>query len=147
VECLRIDEHNAVVRIGALGAVMVIVGASSWSGCSGDDEGRILHSGDSVVLVGTQSNHDSVAGVGFGGYVALVGPCLGLNSTTVVWPEGTKITSDEPLTIDVPGLGRLRIGDPVDAGAVMYEDGMPTSMPAVPSDCRTDTVAVLYPDR
>src|SRR3954452_361212 len=82
----------------ALGTVCVL------AGCGGG-QGDVLRSEDSTVLVGAKVDGDSLAGIGYSGTVAMVGQCLGLNEATVIWPHGTQIASDDPLTIDVPGLG------------------------------------------
>jgi hypothetical protein len=66
----------------------------------------------------------------------------------VIWPHGTKIATDDPLTIDVPSLGRLRVGDYVDGmGGDEYVDYLPKGIDAVPSGCPTDQVVAFYPDQ
>lgn len=129
----------------ALPAFAVIVAVLMASGCGGD-EGEVLRHGDSIVLVGAEGDGDNVAGIGYGGTVAMVGRCLGLNDATVIWPHGTKVVSDDPLTVDVPGLGRLRIGDEVGGGADVYGDHLPEGIDAIPSGCPTEEVVAFYPE-
>ena len=41
---------------------------------------------------------------------ANVGGCLGVADTVVVWPHGTKVASQNPLTLEIPGKGRVSYG-------------------------------------
>jgi hypothetical protein len=132
----------------ALAALSMMVVGSLLSGCGGGD-GGVLHSGDSVVLVGADVLGPTV-GVGFGGSVAMVGDCLGVEGdgavATVIWPHGTKIASDDPLTIDVPGLGRVSVGDQVAGGDDVNVDRLPKGNDAIPSGCPTEQVVAFYPN-
>jgi hypothetical protein len=76
----------------------------------------------------------------------MVGDCLGIGDTTVLWPHGmtTTIFDREPLTIEVPGLGRVRVGSGVDGGAESRGD-LPKGIDAIPSGCPTDHVIAFYP--
>jgi hypothetical protein len=131
----------------AFTALALTVVAAAASGCGGEDGSRVLRSGTSAVLVAADPGPDAaIGGVGYGGYVAMVGGCLGMGDATVVWPYGTEVASDDPLTIDVPGLGTLRVGDPASGGAVEYGDQLPEGLEA-PSDCPTEHVIAFYPDR
>jgi hypothetical protein len=64
----------------------------------------------------------------------------------VIWPQGTRIASDDPMTIDVPGLGTLTIGDQVAGGGVEYGNRLPEGIDAIPSGCPTDEMVAFYPD-
>lgn len=110
---------------------------------------EVLHSGDVTVLVGDDDQGPQV-GVGFSGYVVLAGDCLGIATKayhqsrhgmkagpgaryTAVWPHGTKVVSDDPLTIDVPQLGKVRVGDLIGGGVsdlASPPDGTPKSCPS-----------------
>ncbi len=74
-------------------------------------------------------------------------PAMMSPSATVIWPHGTKITSDDPLTIEVPGLGGLQVDDQVDGGGVEYGDHLPKGIDAVPEGCPTEQVFEFYPNR
>jgi hypothetical protein len=129
----------------ALAALAVAFLGSLLSGCGGGD-GSVLHSGDALVLVGAEGDMDGPnAGVGFGGSVAMVGHCLGIEGATVIWPYGTTIVSGDPLTIDVPGWGRVKPGVGVSGGAVAYADSLPKGIDAMPSGCPTTQVLAFDP--
>lgn len=121
--------------------VPILALASLVSGCG---DGSVQRSGDFSVLVAEQGQGDNGAGVGMGGEVTLVGNCLGIETTTVIWPYGTEVVSDDPLTIDVPGLGRVTIGDHVEGGADDYVDQLPSGIDALPSGCFDERLAVFY---
>ncbi len=102
------------------------------------------------MLVGAEV-HGASVGVGFGGSVAMVGDCLGVEgdgaTATVIWPHGTTVTADEPLTIDVPGVGRVKAGDPIDGGGGDVDiDRLPKGIDAIPSGCPTELVVAFLPD-
>ena len=128
-------------------AVLVMFGAVCLpvSGCGAGD-GTIINSQGSVVLVGAKGDGENMAGIGFGGEVSMVGECLGISGTTVFWPYGTKVVDDDPLTIDVPGLGRIGVGDQVSGGADTYVDYLPSGIDAIPSACPTTRVIGFFPD-
>ena len=73
------------------------------------------------------------------GELAVVGGCLGVFDTVVVWPEGTKVLGGDPLRIEVPELGTLGVGDEVSLGGGIVEPpgGSPVEVAGVtiPSDC------------
>jgi hypothetical protein len=122
-------------RVVAL--LAVLVSGLLVSGCSGG-QGEVLHSGGSIVLVDADHDGEAVAAIGYEGDVAMAGACLGIGAATVLWPHGTTIVSDDPLTIEVPGLGRVKLGDHVTGGAVRYAGNLPKGSDSVPSECPTD---------
>jgi hypothetical protein len=135
------------MRARVLTTLIVFLAAPVLTGCGGGGDGSILHSGDSMVLVGAEADMDGpIAGVGFGGRVAMVGHCLGIESATIIWPYGTTIVSDDPLTIQVPGLGPVQPGDSVDGGGVGYSTRLPKGIDAIPSGCPTEDVFEFAPD-
>lgn len=81
---------------------------------------------------------DNVAGVGLGGSVTLAGDCLGINQMAVIWPHGTTVVDTDPLTITVPGVGSLSVGDHVSGGGADFSfDHLPDGIDEVPSGCTT----------
>ena len=128
---------------------LLIIAGSALSACGdgggGGGDGSVLHSGDAIVLVDADRGDGPTVGVGFGGSVAMVGDCLGIDHATVVWPHGTTISDRDPLTIEVPGLGRVRVGSSVDGGAGDLGD-LPKGIDAIPSGCPTEHVIAFYPN-
>ena len=94
-------------------ACSVVLGTS---GCAG----KTIGAGDVTVLVSehTGSGMDAQGG----GSLEVVGGCLGAGGAVVVWPYGTEVITDEPLTIEVPGYGTFALGDSVQvAGGYVLE--------------------------
>jgi len=145
--------------IRALVALTLIVAGSLLSGC-GDQDGRVLRSGSTFVLVGASGEAPKLPHSTITGRVSIVGDCVGINGSavdgaTVIWPHGTKITADDPLTIEVPGLGRLGVGDGVVGSGDLfvnhrpgqeYVDHLPKGIDRVPTGCRRNQVIAFYPD-
>jgi hypothetical protein len=50
------------------------------------------------------------------GRLEVVGECLGANGSVIVWPPGTDVVKQDPLTIDIPDKGTFTIGDEVQVG-------------------------------
>ena len=49
--------------------------------------------------------------------MGIVGGCLGAGGHVVVWPAGTEVVDDSPLTIEIPGDDRTyAVGDEVRLG-------------------------------
>lgn len=134
------------MRMRVLTALTMLIAGLLLSGC-GRGHGGVLRSGHSIVLVGAESDGDSMAGVGFAGNVGMVGDCLGINRATVIWPHGTKIASDDPLTVDVPGLRRKAVGDHVDGGGDPYVDYLPEGIGSIPRGCRSEQVIAFFPNQ
>jgi len=51
-----------------------------------------------------------------GGRMEVVGGCLGAHGSVIVWPHGTEVVKEEPLTIDIPNYGTFALGDEVQVG-------------------------------
>jgi hypothetical protein len=123
--------------------VAAAVALVSLTACGGGGNGSVLHSGKSLVLVDAKPKfNEPVVGVAWGGRVTMAGHCLGIDGATVIWPHGTKITLNKPLTIDVPGIGPVKVDDYVSGGASADDPGplraLPKGIDAVPSGCPTD---------
>jgi hypothetical protein len=123
---------------------IILIASPGLSACGGGGDGSVLHSGDSIVLVDADSDGPTV-GVGFAGSVAMVGDCLGIGHATVIWPHGTTISDRDPLTIEVPGLGQVRVGSGVDGGADDLGD-LPKGIDAIPPGCPTRQVVAFSPN-
>lgn len=79
-----------------------------------------------------------------GGTLELVGGCLGTSGTVVIWPDGTEVVSEDPLTIDLPGRGAFSLGDDVQVPGGMVLEHSSNPVPpgpleiagvTVPQDC------------
>ena len=63
-----------------------------------------------------------------GGSLEVLGGCLGVGGVVVVWPHGTDVVDEDPVTIEIPGMGRYTVGDQVEiGGGGGREDGRATS--------------------
>jgi len=119
------------------------------TGC--DDKAAILHSQGKAVLVGPSGGGDNNVGYGVGGSVSMAGSCVGLamgsEHRTVIWPNGTKIVSEDPFTLDVPGVGRVSLGDTLAGGGHdVSPDRLPDGIESVPSNCPSADLMAFLPD-
>lgn len=96
---------------GGVASVLVSVLLVALSACGGG--AKDLEAGKVHVLVSASSGDEGGADVGIAGTVQLVGDCLGIGDAVAFWPKGTKVVSEDPLTIDVPGEGKVTVGDTV----------------------------------
>jgi hypothetical protein len=81
-------------------------------------QGEVIHAGDTTVLV-AQSSRDGMDALA-GGRLAVVGGCLGAEAGetryVIVWPHGTDVVDEDPLTVDVPGADTYALGDEIRVG-------------------------------
>jgi hypothetical protein len=90
--------------------LQLVAAVTLLAGCAG----QALSVGDVTVLVSerTGDGMDALSD----GRLEVVGGCLGAGGNVVVWPHGTKVADEEPLTIAVPGYGTFGLGDEVQVG-------------------------------
>ena len=71
--------------------------------------GQVSSAGDVTVLVSerTGAGMDALGG----GRIEVVGGCLGASGSVIVWPHGTEVVKEDPLTIDIPDYGTFALGD------------------------------------
>ena len=130
--------RKSIVR-GLAAAVALMPLAS----CSGH-EAAVVRSGDSFVLIAPKGADDNIAGVALGGEVQLVGNCLGLGPNTILWPHGTEVVDDDPLTVQVPGYGRVALGDHIAGGGEDYGT-LPTGIDKLPTGCSAEQLSLFVP--
>jgi hypothetical protein len=51
-----------------------------------------------------------------GGRLEVVGGCLGAAGSVIVWPYGTKVVNEDPLTVEIPDYGTFTLGEEVRVG-------------------------------
>ena len=102
---MNLSRRRTVRTLIALSAVPHL------AACGG---GEMISAGDVTVLVSerTGSGMDALGG----GRLEVVGGCLGAGGSVIVWPHGTEVVDEDPLTIDVPGHGTYGLGDEVQIG-------------------------------
>lgn len=71
------------------------------------------------------------------GRLTMVGKCAGIGESVAVWPESTRVTSDSPLALQVPGLGKVRAGDLVVGGGGLFDTATDGVDIVIPSSCGT----------
>lgn len=100
--------------------------------------GQAISAGAVTVLVSERADAGMDA-LG-GGNLEVVGGCLGASGSVIVWPHGTEVVQDDPLTIDIPDHGRFALGDEVHvAGGYVLEH---SSDDVEPGDYRVGGVTV-----
>lgn len=76
--------------------------------------GEVVEAGGAKVLIaGSQSGGSDALG---GGTLEVVGGCLGADGSVYVFPEGTEVVDEGPLTIDIPGAGEVSLGEDFEVG-------------------------------
>ena len=120
-------------------ATISVLAAMCWAvgGC-GDSRGEVVHAEGLAILVG--ENSGDAADALLSGTLADVSGCLGVDDTVVVWPHGTRVVQERPLTVAVPGLGRVGLGDEVKLGGGVALDQYPTPRPVGDVDITGVTV-------
>lgn len=85
--------------------------AAALAGCGG---GEVISAGNVTVLVSerTGSGMDALGG----GRLEVVGGCLGASGSVIVWPHGTEVADEDPLTIEIPDEGTYALGEEVRLG-------------------------------
>lgn len=96
---------SRVVRLTTVAGLMLL------TACGG---GQVIAAGDVTVLVSERpdAGMDALGG----GSLEVVGGCLGASGSVIVWPHGTGVVQDDPLTIEIPGYGTFALGDEVRVG-------------------------------
>ena len=95
---------------GAVVPLAVVAVGCLLSGCGG----KVIRVGDTTVLVSEfpRSRMDALGG----GRLEVVGGCLGVSGSVIVWPYRTRVVSEDPLTISIPDKGTFALGDDVEVG-------------------------------
>lgn len=125
-----------------LSGVAAALAVASLSACGG---ARAIDGGDATVLVAERPSGGMDALLE--GTLAVIDGCLGISDgttyvdTVVVWPHGTEVTSDDPTTIDLPGVGKIAVGEEVSVsgGVDRSNTGRVGGLP-VPSYCDSDQI-------
>src|SRR5918993_3104078 len=83
-------------------------------GCGGYDVGQAITTEDATVLIaGMSGGSTEVAGT-LSGPVDVIGGCVGIDDTVVVWPEETEVVDEDPLTVKAPGHEEFSVGDEIE---------------------------------
>jgi hypothetical protein len=127
--------------------LIAVGGLVPLSGCGG----QVISAGDVTVLVSER------AGAGMdalgGGTLGVVGGCLGASGSVIVWPHGTEVVQDDPLTIDIPDYGTFALGDKVQvAGGYVLEHSSDNVEPGdhpiggvtVPAECAKHDIFLAH---
>lgn len=134
--------------IGAAVVVALVV-LFAVRGCSG----KVVDAGGVKVLVaGHQSGGMDALG---GGRLAVVGDCLGARGDVYVFPQGTEVTDEDPLTIDIPGVGEVALGEEFNIAGGWVVEG-PADLPetgplelggvTVPTECTKYDIFLSAPE-
>ena len=104
---------SQIVKSGAIALVV----CAFFAGCA---SGERIEAGGHIVLIAEPA--DSGDDALLAGNLSDVGGCLGIESYAVVWPHGTQVTDEDPLSLTVPGQPPVAIGEYVEVGGgVLFE--------------------------
>jgi hypothetical protein len=112
-------------------SLMICLGLT---GCAG----KVIVAGDVSVLVSERatSGMDALGG----GRLEVVGGCLGASGSVIVWPHGTKVVNEDPLTIDIPDNGTFTLGEELRVGGGFVLEHSPGDRVADPFEVAGVTV-------
>ena len=106
---MSLSQRRALHRlVGSAAAVPLL------TACGGQASGQVISAGDVAVLV-SERTETGMEALG-GGRLEVVGGCLGASGSVIVWPHGTDVADEDPLTVEVPDYGTFRLGDDVQVG-------------------------------
>lgn len=134
-----------VVRRAATVAFLAIGGALTLTACGAVGGGaQVLDSGGKHVLVGPPANGGEDAGIT--GRVTMIGDCLGIGSAVAIWPNGTTVVAEDPLTIEVPDLGRVELGDEIEGAGGFHDPADAPHGVSIPDTCDSKTIVTWRPE-
>lgn len=107
---MPVTRRRALLVAGVAG-VIGVAGAVWWRA---DSAGTVVEAGDATVLVSERVDYGMDAQGG--GTVEVLDGCLGAGGAVLVWPHGTDVVDEDPLTVAVPGLGDVTVGDEIAIG-------------------------------
>ena len=113
------------------------------TGCGG---GSVVDAGGVWVLTSERPSGGMDA-LG-GGLLEVVDGCLGAGGAVIVWPYGTRVLSNDPLTLEIPDNGTFVLGEAVEVGGgyVWEQESGPRPDPLivggveVPASCAESNV-------
>jgi hypothetical protein len=128
-------------------ALVVLIPIVTLGACSESESAKVIDTADVAVLVAAPARGGDDAAIG--GEVTVVDGCLGIDDAVAVWPFGTEVTDRNGPLIDVPGLGKVRVGDHV-TGAGGYlsatSEGREGLAPTVPDTCKDRSLVAFRPE-
>lgn len=130
----------------ALVLALALVGCGGQSELSGDDHTIFVHGGSLLPRGGEDALIE--------GTLAARDGCVLLEQEgsdiahPVVWPSGTSIASEDPLTLELPSGDELAVGQAVSGGGGYHDSSSARVEVDIPAECvpATDEVAILNPD-
>ncbi len=97
--------RSRIVGLAAVGISLVL------TGCGGPE---VIETSSGVTVLVAEPQNAGMDALSEGA-LADVGGCLGLGDHVVVWPNGTDVVDEDPLTIDLNGA-RYELGEEVSVG-------------------------------
>lgn len=131
--------------------MMTRLGAAAGLLLLGSCGGQVIPAGEATVLVSEPA--DAGMDALTGGRIEVVGECLGAGGSVIVWPHGTEVVQDDPLTIDIPEYGTFTLGDDIEiAGGFVLEHSSNEIEPGayevggvtVPAECAKHDVFLAH---
>jgi hypothetical protein len=77
------------------------------------------------------------------GPLTRVGDCAGIGDAVAAWPLGTKVVSESPLTLRIPGLGAVSAGESLKGAGGVFDAAIDQVGFKVPTSCGTTEVVTF----
>jgi hypothetical protein len=136
-----------------IGATVLIASAVLFGmrSCQGEvtDVGGVK-----VLVAGHQGSGMDALG---GGTLEVVDGCLGASGDVYVFPQGTDVVDEDPLTVDIPGVGEVALGEELVIGGGWVLEHPSDQVPSggtfdvadvtVPARCAEHDVFLSSPDQ
>ena len=128
---------------GLVGLTVLVVMAGCASGA------KVIEVGDEVKLL-VAPRADSGDDALLKGELTVLGGCVGVADTVVIWPHGTTALDGQELRITVPDLGTFALGDEVAIGGGMAQEpparrGVEVAGVSVPAACAEHLIWMSSP--
>ena len=103
---------SATACLGLTLLAGILTGCGDEAGPESDGESLSVGGVQVLIAERVDGGMDSAGG----GRLEVVGGCLGADGFVFIWPPGTEVVAEEPLTIDVPDTGVFAIGEELRIG-------------------------------
>lgn len=80
------------------------------------------------------------------GTLTRVGDCAGIGDQVGIWPLGTTVVRESPLTLNIPGLGEIQAGDELVGAGGVFDAAVDDVAIEIPASCGTTQAVTFRPE-